>query len=107
MYTSCSVVGGVVGAEKMSSERVKRVIDTVTRLQEFVSRITQLDVDETEYAYLKALVLFSPGEPPLLQPRCLNVQCNLLIAIVFTGCESCGAVGSGTGDRLQAGIPSW
>ena len=104
MYTSCSVVGG---AEKMSSERVKRVIDTVTQLQEFVSRITQLDVDETEYAYLKALVLFSPGEPPLLQPRCLNVRCNLLIAIVFTGCESCGAVGSGMGDRLQAGIPSW
>jgi len=48
--------------EKMSSERVKRVIDTVTRLQDFVSRICQLDVDETEYAYLKSLVLFSPGE---------------------------------------------
>jgi len=46
----------------MSGERVKRVIDTVTRLQEFVSRICQLDVDETEYAYLKSLVLFSPGE---------------------------------------------
>jgi len=49
-------------AEKISSERVKRVIDTVTRLQDFVSRITQLDVNETEYAYLKSLVLFSPGK---------------------------------------------
>jgi len=48
--------------EKMSSERVKRVIDTVTRLRDFVSRICQLDVDETEYAYLKSLVLFSPGD---------------------------------------------
>ena len=48
--------------EKMSSERVKRVIGTVTRLQDYVSRICQLDVDETEYAYLKSLVLFSPGE---------------------------------------------
>jgi len=52
-------------AEKMSSERVKRVIETVTRLQEFVSRITQMDVDETEYAYLKSLILFSPGKPLL------------------------------------------
>jgi len=47
----------------MSSERVKRVIETVTRLQDFVGRITQMDVDETEYAYLKSLVLFSPGNP--------------------------------------------
>jgi len=58
-----SVLLVVCRAEKMSSERVKRVIDTVTRLQDFVSRITQLDVDETEYAYLKSLVLFSPGTP--------------------------------------------
>jgi len=54
----------VLIAEKMSSERVKRVIDTVTRLQDFVSRICQMDVDETEYAYLKSLVLFSPGGAP-------------------------------------------
>jgi len=48
--------------EKMTGERVKRVIDTVTRLQNFVNRMTQLDVDEPEYAYLKSLVLFSPDK---------------------------------------------
>jgi len=63
--------------EKMSSERVKRVIDTVTRLQEFVNRICQLDVDETEYAYLKSLILFSPGEGCTAMPLiCSAVQCR-------------------------------
>jgi hypothetical protein len=48
--------------EKMPSERVKKVIDTVTMLQDFVNRMNQLDVDEPEYAYLKSLVLFSPDK---------------------------------------------
>jgi len=82
----------------MSSERVKRVIDTVTRLRDFVSRITQLSVDETEYAYLKSLVLFSPGE--ILQfcatrtSRCIIITrlhpfaCSLL----YNATAMCGAL---------------
>jgi hypothetical protein len=49
--------------EKMSSERLQKVIETVTRLQDFERRMCQLDVNETEYAYLKFLALFCPGLP--------------------------------------------
>jgi len=69
----------------MSSERVKHVIDTVTRLQEFVSRICQLDVDETEYAYVKSLILFSPGELYLFYAtRCLKLYVTDLPTCIFT-----------------------
>jgi len=48
--------------EKMTSERLKKVIETVTRLQNFERRMCQMEVDETEFAYLKFLALFCPGE---------------------------------------------
>lgn len=46
----------------MTGERLKKVIETVARLQEFERRMCQLEVDETEYAYMKFLALFCPGE---------------------------------------------
>jgi len=40
------------------------VIDTIMRLQEYVGQMSRLQVDDAEYAYLKTLVLFSPGITP-------------------------------------------
>uniref|UniRef100_A0A1A8IDM2 Nuclear receptor subfamily 2, group C, member 2 n=1 Tax=Nothobranchius kuhntae TaxID=321403 RepID=A0A1A8IDM2_NOTKU len=49
--------------DKMSSERVKQVIEHIWKFQEFCNSMTRLDIDSYEYAYLKALVLFSPDHP--------------------------------------------
>ncbi|ELU00770.1 hypothetical protein CAPTEDRAFT_224222 [Capitella teleta] len=46
--------------DKSLSPRIKMVTDTILQLQEFISTLNRLQVDETEFAYLKAIVLFSP-----------------------------------------------
>ena len=37
-------------------------MEHIWKLQEFVSVTTKLQMDSSEFAYLKAAVLFSPGE---------------------------------------------
>lgn len=41
-------------------------MEHVWKFQEFCNSMTKLEIDSYEYAYLKALVLFSPGESALL-----------------------------------------
>uniref|UniRef100_A0A3Q2YW49 Nuclear receptor subfamily 2, group C, member 1 n=1 Tax=Hippocampus comes TaxID=109280 RepID=A0A3Q2YW49_HIPCM len=49
--------------EKLSQERVKVVMEHIWRLQEFCNSMTKLSPDAYEYAFLKAIVLFSPDHP--------------------------------------------
>uniref|UniRef100_A0A8C7H9I4 Nuclear receptor subfamily 2, group C, member 1 n=1 Tax=Oncorhynchus kisutch TaxID=8019 RepID=A0A8C7H9I4_ONCKI len=48
--------------EKLSPERVKLVMEHIWRMQEFCNSMAKLSPDVYEYAYLKAIILFSPGE---------------------------------------------
>jgi len=41
---------------------ILQVTDHICRLQEYVNGMARLQVDEHEYAYLKAITLFSAGE---------------------------------------------
>ncbi|XP_077424475.1 nuclear receptor subfamily 2 group C member 1 isoform X4 [Vanacampus margaritifer] len=49
--------------EKLSQDRVKLVMEHIWRLQEFCNSMTKLSPDAYEYAFLKAIVLFSPDHP--------------------------------------------
>lgn len=49
--------------EKLSPDRVKSVMEHIWRMQEFCNSMTKLCPDAYEYAYLKAIVLFSPDHP--------------------------------------------
>ncbi|RVE71637.1 hypothetical protein OJAV_G00053850 [Oryzias javanicus] len=49
--------------EKLSPERGKLVMEHIWRMQEFCNSMTKLSPDAYEYAYLKAIVLFSPDHP--------------------------------------------
>ncbi|XP_041746789.1 nuclear receptor subfamily 2 group C member 1-A-like isoform X6 [Coregonus clupeaformis] len=49
--------------EKLSPERVKLVMEHIWRMQEFCNSMVKLSPDTYEYAYLKAIVLFSPDHP--------------------------------------------
>ncbi|XP_021370925.1 orphan steroid hormone receptor 2-like isoform X3 [Mizuhopecten yessoensis] len=51
--------------DKNSAERVKTVIDHILKLQNYIHSMHTLQVTEQEYAYLKALMLFSPDNPSL------------------------------------------
>lgn len=46
--------------EKLSAERVKEVMEHIWRLQEFCNSMNKVEPDSHEYAYLKAITLFSP-----------------------------------------------
>ncbi|VDI42748.1 syntaxin-binding protein 5, partial [Mytilus galloprovincialis] len=61
--------------DKTSAERIKIVIDHILKLQNYIQSMHQLNVDTEEYAYLKALVLFSPDNPSLLNaPQIEKIQ---------------------------------
>ncbi|XP_072291261.1 nuclear receptor subfamily 2 group C member 1 isoform X1 [Eucyclogobius newberryi] len=49
--------------DKLSPERVKVVMEHIWRMQEFCNSMIKLSPDSYEYAYLKAIVLFSPDHP--------------------------------------------
>ncbi|KAK7499961.1 hypothetical protein BaRGS_00008809, partial [Batillaria attramentaria] len=57
------------GDDKVGQEKVKSVMDHIVRLQDYISSINQLHVTPAEFAYLKALVLFSPDNPNLSSKR--------------------------------------
>lgn len=57
------------GEDKGGQEKVKGVMDHIVRLQDYISSLAQLQVTATEFAYLKALVLFSPDNPNLTCKR--------------------------------------
>ncbi|XP_058046022.1 nuclear receptor subfamily 2 group C member 1 isoform X6 [Ahaetulla prasina] len=47
--------------DKLSADRGKLVMEHIFKLQEFCNSMVKLCLDGYEYAYLKAIVLFSPG----------------------------------------------
>ncbi|XP_018410728.1 PREDICTED: nuclear receptor subfamily 2 group C member 2 [Nanorana parkeri] len=51
--------------DKLSGDRIKQVMEHIWKLQEFCNSMAKLDIDGYEYAYLKAVVLFSPDHPGL------------------------------------------
>ncbi|KAM6121019.1 nuclear receptor subfamily 2 group C member 2 isoform 3-T3 [Pterocles gutturalis] len=51
--------------DKLSADRIKQVMEHIWKLQEFCNSMAKLDIDGYEYAYLKAIVLFSPDHPGL------------------------------------------
>ena len=48
--------------DKLSGDRIKQVMEHIWKLQEFCNSMAKIDIDGYEYAYLKAIVLFSPGK---------------------------------------------
>nr|XP_042896023.1 orphan steroid hormone receptor 2 isoform X2 [Parasteatoda tepidariorum] len=58
-----------VQQDRLSASRVKQVTDHICKLQDFVNSMLRVQVDEHEYAYLKAIVLFSPDHPSLPSAR--------------------------------------
>ncbi|XP_061591892.1 nuclear receptor subfamily 2 group C member 2 isoform X2 [Cololabis saira] len=55
--------------DKLSGERVKQVMEHIWKFQEFCNSMTKLETDSYEYAYLKAIVLFSPAVGRLRSSR--------------------------------------
>lgn len=62
-----------IAQEKMTAIKVKSVTEHICRLQDCVSSLHKLQVDSVEYAYLKALTLFSAGENYLVMYFCLFI----------------------------------
>ncbi|XP_074867872.1 nuclear receptor subfamily 2 group C member 1 isoform X3 [Carettochelys insculpta] len=56
---------GSLQQDKLSTDRGKLVMDHIFKLQEFCNSMVKLCLDGYEYAYLKAIVLFSPDHPGL------------------------------------------
>jgi hypothetical protein len=49
-----------------------QVTDHICKLQEYVNGMARLQLDEHEYAYLKAVTLFSAGEVEVVEEVFIN-----------------------------------
>ncbi|PKU47262.1 nuclear receptor subfamily 2 group c member 1 isoform x1 [Limosa lapponica baueri] len=56
---------GSLQQDKLPTDRGKLVMEHIFKLQEFCNSMVKLCLDGYEYAYLKAIVLFSPDHPGL------------------------------------------
>lgn len=73
-----------IAQDKMSATKVKQVTDHIVKLQDFVTTMNRLHVNEQEYAYLKAITLFSADQPDIL----LRKQIEKLQEKSFQGLRS-------------------
>ncbi|XP_025835020.1 nuclear receptor subfamily 2 group C member 1 isoform X2 [Agrilus planipennis] len=58
-----------IAQDKIPAVKVKQVTDHIVKLQEFVTSMNRMNVDDHEYAYLKAISLFSPDQSGLLMKK--------------------------------------
>ncbi|XP_005374539.1 PREDICTED: nuclear receptor subfamily 2 group C member 1 isoform X2 [Chinchilla lanigera] len=65
LATFVNCLHGSLQQDKMSPERRKLLMEHIFKLQEFCNSMVKLCIDGYEYAYLKAIVLFSPDHPGL------------------------------------------
>ena len=61
-------------------------MEHIWKLQEFCNSMAKLDTDGYEYAYLKAIVLFSPGEFCIAAPTWRPLG-YLYMKLVVTHCD--------------------
>lgn len=62
MSSLVNYVKTVISQEKVPPTGVKRIVEHVWKLQEFVGGMNRLELDDGEYAYLKLICLFNAGE---------------------------------------------
>lgn len=55
-----------IAQDKIPAVKLKQLTDHIVKLQDFVNAMNRLRVDEHEFAYLKAVALFSADQPELL-----------------------------------------
>lgn len=60
-----------------NQDKVKSVIEHIIRLQDYVTHIQSLFITAAEFAYLKTLILFSPGEWKERLTSCLENEINI------------------------------
>lgn len=56
----------------MPANKVKQTTDHILKLQDYVSAMNRLNVNDQEYAYLKIISIFSPDQPELLLRKLLE-----------------------------------
>ena len=50
-----------VNQDKLTASRVKQVTTTILKVQEYVRAMAKMNIDDSEFAYLKTIALFSAG----------------------------------------------
>ncbi|PZC81653.1 hypothetical protein B5X24_HaOG212359 [Helicoverpa armigera] len=74
-----------ITASDYSDERIAEVSSSLTRLQQFISNMEQLRVQQREHAHLRALCLFSPdGVPDFLTRKLQDYQIKVLRSLRAT-----------------------
>ena len=51
-----------VAQEKLTAQRVRQVTTTICKVQEYVRAMAKMNIDDQEFAYLKAIALFGTGK---------------------------------------------
>lgn len=64
LHTAPLLAAAGLHAAPMAAERAVAFMDQVRAFQEQVDKLGRLQVDAAEYGCLKAIALFTPGEPP-------------------------------------------
>lgn len=64
IHPRLSLTGGLVRDADLATDHEAGLVRTVEGMRDVITRLHALRVDHTEYACLKALILFRPGESP-------------------------------------------
>lgn len=62
MSSLTNFMNNAIAQEKMAASKLKKLSEHIWKVNEFIHEITKMDVDDTEFALLRFIVLFNPGE---------------------------------------------
>lgn len=60
-----NTVESAIGQEKMSPSKLKRMSEHIWKINDFFQEINKMNLDDFEFAFLRFIVLFNPGNAHL------------------------------------------
>ncbi|XP_023332102.1 orphan steroid hormone receptor 2 [Eurytemora carolleeae] len=74
----CSQLESVASMDRVSVSRVRQVTSTLTKIKEYINALSKLDLDQTEFALVKAIAIFGADQLSV-NSEYLNLICDQLV----------------------------
>lgn len=68
MSSLINFMNNAIAQEKMTANKLKKLSEHIWKVNEFIQEINKMNVDDIEFALLRFIILFNPGNFILMSP---------------------------------------
>lgn len=93
MSSLINFMNNAIAQEKMTANKLKKLSEHIWKVNEFIQEINKMDVDDIEFALLRFIILFNPGNSTLIQPLSVIIntvrESNFFFLLQITRKSTC------------------